>query len=229
MAAIKPLVQIPLLKEDNFTTWLIDAEHAMEAADYLTPLISTSIKQRLREEHFDDGYALLTRVKELLLPLGETQFMRLTRELYTLKYDDFVKEGAKEYRTASVNLITHIKLLEERIDSTKVELTNDKRSLLALTMALWGETRYHSLIQIWNSTPDITFERARQMLLEEDQRSDKGLKIKGPDFAAKVKSERGKCWHFGKPGHREDQCWEKKKEQEGKDQKEVPKPKNISC
>jgi len=42
--------------------------------------------------------------------------------------------------------ITHIKILEEHIDSINVQMNNDKQTLLCLSMSL--SVRYCSLIQI---------------------------------------------------------------------------------
>lgn len=230
---------IPTLTEKNYTTWLIDIravlrkakiwtytqttyveyakkedatitgddweQGAIEAADTIVPTISTGIKQRLSEAHFDDGYLLLSRLKELLQPLGETQFMRLQRELYTLDSHDFKD---------SSDLFTHIKILEEQIDSTKVELTGDKRTLLALTMAHWKDRKYRTLIQFWQSTPGMTSERARQMLLEEEQvqmvNDDEDVKIlqirKGKHTGGGKSSEH--CNVCNKGGHIKEECWE---------------------
>ena len=239
---------IPLLTEKNYSTWLIDVrailrkaklwpytqysydeykkiyegvtksqweEHSMEAADTLVPTISTSIKQRLSENHFDNGYLLLSRLSERLQPVGDIQFMRLTRELYSLElgHDETPSE-----------LLTRLKLLEEQIDATKIELTHDKRTLLALTMALATDDRYRSLVQIWQSLPDMTAERARQMLLEEEHiqkanketavrvnymrknfsRNDKGGSGSGTGTGANGKI----CDACEKPGHYKDECWE---------------------
>ena len=175
---------IRLLTERNYTTWLIDVrailrkaklwpytqlnyveftkaypdvkvtqnqydEYSMEAADTLVPTISTSIKQRLSESHFDNGYSLLLRLRELLQPVGNIQFMRLTKELYTLELG--IDEDPSQ-------LLTRLKILEEQIDATKMELTHDKRTLLALTMALATSDRYRSLVQIWQTLPDMTAE-----------------------------------------------------------------------
>ncbi|KAL8640963.1 MAG: hypothetical protein Q9226_008686, partial [Calogaya cf. arnoldii] len=118
------------------------------------------IQQKLSESHFNDAYLLFARLKELLQPVGEAQFIRLQRKLYTLDTRSF---------ESSSELLDKIKSLEDQIDSTKIHLTADKRSLLALIIALSSHERYRSLIQIWQTLPDITAERARQILLEEDK------------------------------------------------------------
>lgn len=103
---------------------------------------------------------ILSRLRELLQPAGDTQFMRLTRELYSLE----IGSGTPS------QLLTRIKLLKEQIDATKTELTADKRILLSLTMALATDERYRSLVQIWQSPPDVTAKRARQMSLKKNRK-----------------------------------------------------------
>ncbi|KAL8751804.1 MAG: hypothetical protein Q9199_006174, partial [Rusavskia elegans] len=71
-----------------------------------------------------------------------------------------------------------------------MELTHDKRTPLALTMALATDDRYRSLVQIWQTIPDMTAERARQMLLEEQQ-----IQKANEETAVKVNYMRQ---HFGK-------------------------------
>ncbi|KAL8648476.1 MAG: hypothetical protein Q9226_005976 [Calogaya cf. arnoldii] len=153
----------------------------MEAADTLVPTISTSVKQRLSESHFNNGYSLLLRLRELLQPVGDIQFMHLTRELYSL-------ELAPEETPSE--LLTRLKILEEQIDATKMELTYDKWTLLALTMALATDDRYRSLVQIGQTLPDMTAGRARQMLLGEQH-----FQKANEETAVKVNYMRQ---HFGK-------------------------------
>lgn len=260
---------IPLLTEKNYTTWLINVrallrreklwvytqytyeeykkqngdtaitqaewdDHAEQAADVLTPTISPGQQDRLNEEHFNNGYLLLARVKELLRPAGDITFMRLTRELYSLELGP--------HETPS-DFLTRIKLLEEQIDATKIELTADKRTLLALTMGLATDDRYRSLVQIWQSIPDMTAERARQMLLEEEQiqksNAETAIRVNYTRKGKRTGSGNGKhCGHCNTDGHTEDECWVKNKhlapewlqmkwkEEEKKKNKEEPKKKS---
>ncbi len=71
-------------------------------------------------------------------PTGDGEFMRLTKELYTLKYTDFV--SMTEY-------LTIVKTLQERIAATDVVLTPDKQTILALSMTLPEHLQY--LTKIW--------------------------------------------------------------------------------
>ena len=75
---------------------------------------------KLSEEDFNDGYLMLQKVISLLQPLGETEFMTLTKEYYTIDYSKF--SSMSEY-------LTHMKVLEERIKATTVTLDDDKRTL----------------------------------------------------------------------------------------------------
>ncbi len=173
--------QIRLLTEENFDDWLIDIrvhlrpkklwqctqtasddkenqEKVEQAADAMTPTISVDVKQKLIEEDFNDGYKMLRHLEALLKPSTDAEFMRLTKEYYTLSSIDF---------KSTEDMLTHIKLLEERIDATKVTLDSDKRTILCLMMCL--PEQYRSLMQIWSVTKDMTAEKARAMLLEEDR------------------------------------------------------------
>ena len=112
----------PLTKKQK--EWL---EKAQDAADVMTPTISPIIKEWLSEEEFNNGYLMLSRLKARLRPDSESEFMRLSKEYFTLTYDEF--GSMAEY-------LTHIKVLEERIDTTKVVLEGDKRTILCLDMSL---------------------------------------------------------------------------------------------
>jgi hypothetical protein len=171
---------------NNFETWLIDMRAHLRsrklwtytqeecksqgkekekweaAADAMTPFIKADIKKELKEEEFNDGYKMMTRLRSLLQPTGEAEFMRLCKEYYSLSY---------KVTDMSINeFLTRVKLLEDRMDATKIELTGDRRTLLCLSMAFIDNPEYRSLIQIWSITPDMTADRARAMLQEEDKR-----------------------------------------------------------
>ena len=168
----------------------------------MTPTITAPIQAKLTDNEFNNGYRMYKRLKELLQLSGEMQFMRLTRKYYTLNY--------RNYKDVS-EFLDHVKSLEEQIDATEVKMTPDKRTLLCLTMALWNESYYWSLVQIWGVTKDMTAEKAREMLLEDERR------LKADSWASALvtcghpnrNTEAGSCRHCGKPGHKEDSCWKK--------------------
>jgi hypothetical protein len=221
--------QIRLLTEENFDDWLIDIrahlrpkklwqctqtasddkenqEKVEQAADAMTPTISVDVKQKLIEEDFNDGYKMLRHLEALLQPSIDAEFMRLTKEYYTLSSIDFKSTG---------NMLTHIKLLEERIDATKVTLDSDKRTILCLMMCL--PEQYRSLMQIWSVTKDMTAEKARAMLLEEDRRQDHVNETKSMTglmrhFDNKSKGS-NRCAHCNKIGHNKEGCWKLHPEQ----------------
>ncbi|KAF6219168.1 hypothetical protein HO133_004993 [Letharia lupina] len=142
-------------------------ESSIEAADVITPIVSGSVKQRLIIDEFNCGFRMLSRLITLYRPTGNEEFMRLTKEFYTLKYTSF--ETISEY-------LTHIKLLEERIAATNVILIPDKQTILCLFISLPGHLQY--LTKIWDVTPDMTAEKACTMLLEEER---KGERLKFPE------------------------------------------------
>ena len=81
--------------------------------------------------------------------------MRLSKEYYTLRFKLF--KSVAEY-------LTHIKVLEERINATQVVLNEDNRTVLCLSMSLPQEYQY--LVQIWATMSAVTTIKARQMVLE---------------------------------------------------------------
>jgi len=223
---------ISRLTEHNFAEWLVDIRAHLrrsklwkytqedvgvtaegeskkmdkweEAADLMTPTLSAEIKRKLAEEDFNNGYKMLTKLSRLLQPGGDAQFMRLTREYYTLRFDD--NESLSDF-------LTHVKILEERIDSTNVQMDNDKRTLLCLSMSL--PVRYRSLIQIWSATDGMTAAKATEMLLEEERRLKDDDELDGGVAMLAIRGgKKGvKCSHCGKAGHAVETCWRKHPEQ----------------
>ena len=183
-------------------------EGVMNAADAMTPTVSAGVKQQLTEEDFNNGYKMLNHITLLLRPAGDVQFMRLTKELYSLRFDNGTPDGA--FLSMS-DYITRIKILEEQIDATKVEMTKDKRTLLVLMMGL--PEYYQSIIQIWSVTPDITAEKAKSMLLDEERRR---KDVENPmTLYSKLNQRRkqqplisAKCSHCHKDRHTAEQCWD---------------------
>ena len=221
--------KIESLTEGNFSSWFVDIraelrtkklwkytqgpyesdgnqakweEKAQEAADIMTPTVSSGVKQGLTEAEFNDGHLMLSRLRELMQPTGSSEFMRLSKEYYTLRFKSF--KTVAEY-------LTHIKVLEERIDATKVVLDKDNRTVLCLSMSLPQEYQY--LVQIWATMPTITSLKARQMVLEASRQhtqarsnGDSQESASEPSFkAAQAKAEE-KCKHC-KGRHPTDQCW----------------------
>ena len=133
--------------------------------------------------------------------------MRLTREYYSLRFEDF---------DSMIVYFTQIKTLEERIRNTKITLDDDKRTLLCLGMTL--SESYQYFIKIWVMTLEMIVNKVRNMLLEEERRlgkdKDQDSSLYGTVYAAlrvsnkrsptrKVTSECIKC---GK-AHKNDDCW----------------------
>ena len=223
------------LAEHNYTEWLIDVRaylrskklweytqsspdpdksaqiqakwlhSAMEAADLMTPTISGSVKQKLKTNTFDNGFLMMNQLIEIYAPKGEAEFMRLTREYYSLKFEEYGSITA---------YLTKIKTLEERIRDTGVVLDDDKQTLLCLGMTLPEDLQY--LTKIWSMTPDMTAEKARNMLLEEERRKKRPEGDALGAYAATRPSEKrtssrkaleaSACSKCGK-NHDEKMCW----------------------
>ena len=224
-------LRIEPLTETNFSTWFVDTraelrskklwkytqeledpeataaatakweEKAQESADLMTPTISSGVKQRLTEAEFNNGYLMLSRLRELLQPTGSSEFMRLSKEYYTLRFASF--KTVSEY-------LTHIKVLEERIDSTKIVLNNDNRTILCLSMSLPQEYQY--LVQIWATMPAVSAIKARQMVLEASRQHHQALRNasdpRDPALSARATTKEP-CEHCGSPGHPGHSCYSK--------------------
>ena len=76
---------------------------------------------------------MMVHVTELYRPQGDGEFIRLTKEYYTLEYVKF--EIVTEY-------LTHIKSLKERIQAINVILTPDKQTILYLSILLPEHLQY---------------------------------------------------------------------------------------
>ena len=139
----------------NETAWL---EKMKETADIMTSTIDSKIKSKLKEEHFNNSYLMLQKIKEELKLTGDAQFMRLTKEYYSLNINDF--KGMPE-------LLNKIKKLEEQLNATRITLIDDKRTIVCLMMALTQNSNYRSLIQIWDAISNLTAEKAKAMLMKE--------------------------------------------------------------
>jgi len=83
----------------------------------MTSTLSAEIKRKLTEKNFNNRYKMLTKLSHLLQPDEDTQFMRLICEYYTLQFDD--NESLSDF-------LTHVKILEERIDLINVQMNNNK-------------------------------------------------------------------------------------------------------
>ena len=177
------------LTEDNYPSWLIDIraelrkhklwkytqeipsesltvaalakwkESSTEAVDTMTPTITVTVKQILQSNAYDCGFVMMTQLAAHFAPKGDAEFMRLTKEYYSLRYDDF------DFMTF---YLTQIKTLEERIRETNVTLDDDKRTLLCLGMTLPESFQYYT--KLWAVTPGMTADKARNILLEEERR-----------------------------------------------------------
>jgi len=223
---------ISRLTEHNFAEWLVDIQTHLhwsklwkytqknvnvtaeeeskkmnkwkKAANLMTSTLSAEIKRKLTEKDFNNRYKMLTKLSHLLQPDENAQFMRLICEYYTLWFDD------NEFFS---DFLTHVKILEERIDSINVQMNNNKQTLLCLSMSL--SVRYHFLIQIWSATDGMTAAKATEMLLEEKQRLKNNDELNEEVAMLAIQSEKKKvkCSHCEKTKHAVKTCWRKHSEQ----------------
>ena len=121
--------------------------------------------------------------------------MRLSKEYYSLQF--------KQFKSMS-DYLTYIKVLEEKIDATKVTLDTDNRTILCLSMSLPQEYQY--LIQIWVVTPSITAEKARTMLLKASRQHNLALHNSFDTAYSSHKASQVKCENCGSTRHSGDRC-----------------------
>ena len=134
--------------------------------------------------------------------------MRLSEEYYILQCKVF--KSISEY-------LTHIKVLEDKIDVIKVTLDADNRTTLCLMMSL--SQKYQYLVQIWVVISSITVEKARQMELEASHQhnqalynsDDPAITLRHSSQAMKAgfqgKKEKERCDHCESTGHASEKCW----------------------
>ena len=104
----------------------------MKAVDNMTSRISREVKQMLSKSYFN------VRLQQLFQSLEDAEFIRLTRKFYSTKTSNF--ENMSEF-------LTKIKMLDEQITDTEVEITPNKRIIINIMMRLNHE-RYQNLNQI---------------------------------------------------------------------------------
>ena len=97
------------------------------------------MKNKLKNEHFNNSYKMLLKIKEELKLIDDAQFMKFTKNYYSLNIKDF-KNMSK--------FLNKIKKLKKQIDVTKVKLIDDKRTIICFMMTLTHDKNYRSLIQI---------------------------------------------------------------------------------
>jgi hypothetical protein len=131
-----------------------------KAADAITLTLHTKVKSKLHEEDFNNGYKMLTHLKQLFEPSTDTEFFMLMRELFDTKFDSFDTTDA---------YLTHIRTVNDKISRTKVELTAEKRALLCLTMTL--PQNFETLVQMWSLKPP-TFDECCTAIADFQRRSD---------------------------------------------------------
>ena len=100
----------------------------------MTLTINPTVKQKLQVTAYDYDYLMMTQLATLFASQGEAEFMRLIKEYYSLRYEDF---------DSMTSYFTQIKTLEERIRDINVILDDDKQTLLYLDMTLPESLQYY--------------------------------------------------------------------------------------
>ena len=105
----------------------------------MTFTINTKMKNKFKNEHFNNNYKMLLKIKKELKFIDDAQFMKLTKKYYSL--------NIKNYTNMST-FLNKIKKLKKQIDVTKIKFINDKRTIICFMMTLTHNKNYRSLIQI---------------------------------------------------------------------------------
>ena len=83
----------------------------------MTPTVNNPVKRKMQTNAFDYNFTMMTQLAAIYAPKGDAEFMRLTREYYSLRFEEF--DSITYY-------LTHVKTLEERIRNINVVLDDDK-------------------------------------------------------------------------------------------------------
>jgi len=89
----------------------------LKAADEIILTLLKSIKQKFIKAEFNNGYLILLRLRFLLYPLNNIEFIRLLKKYFTLLYNTFLNINT---------YFTYIKVLKEKIDVTKVDFEGNR-------------------------------------------------------------------------------------------------------
>ena len=149
-----------------------------EGADFMTPMISRSIKAMLLHGNdYDDAYTIMKKLAAYFRPTGDAEFMRLTKELYTVKYDQF--NSISDYHN-------HIRILKE-LSETNVKMSDNMEYLLIYSLS--PPEKYQFLVKLWSMTPNMTAEIALKTLLDEERRL-KPVEETTPQWASSASRKR---------------------------------------
>ena len=91
------------------------------------------MKKKLQAIAFNCGFLITTQLTAIYTLKEDIEFIRLTREYYSLRYKNF------DFITY---YLTYIKSLKERIRETNVILDDDKQILLCFDITLSEEFQY---------------------------------------------------------------------------------------
>ena len=75
----------------------------------MNPTISLSVKAKLSTSHYNNGYSMLHRCREICEPAEENQYMWLLKEYFSLNYRLF---------PSALSFFDYFKRLEESISVT---------------------------------------------------------------------------------------------------------------
>ena len=93
----------------------------------MTFTIDTKMKNKFKNEHFNNNYKMLLKIKKELKLIDDAQFMKFTKNYYSLNIKNF-KNISK--------FLNKIKKLKKQIDVTKINFIVDKRTIICFMITL---------------------------------------------------------------------------------------------
>ena len=109
----------------------------MQTTDEMTSRISLKIKQIFETFHYDNDYLMLKKLYQLLQFVENAQFMRFTKEFYSLKMNNF--KNMSEF-------LIHIKILMKKINVTKMSFIQNKQLIICIMIII--NVRYETMNQM---------------------------------------------------------------------------------
>lgn len=182
--------QIELLTEENFPTWLVDIRAKLRSKKLWKYTQSPYKNENKTEDTTIEGESSTTTVKSTPVTKKEQKEIQ--------EWEDGTQDAA-DFMTPMISRTVKKKL-------TEAEFNNGYLMLSRLHTLLQPSEEYQYLVQIWAVTPNITAEKARQMVLEASRQHSQALH-NSQDPARAFKAEREKCDHCGSTGHLSYKCW----------------------
>ena len=115
------------------------------------------MKNKFKNEHFNNSYLMLLKFKKKLKFIDDTQFMKFTKKYYSLNINNFKK---------MFELLNKIKKFEKQLIVTKIIFIDDMRTIICFIITLIQNNNYRSFIQIWIVISNFIAEKIKIMFMK---------------------------------------------------------------